>query len=1738
MEKLLAQLTPLQNKVQKFRGNTAKSISRLKSESEINARIKLLEQYWKEFSDVWSQIELRANEVEAFSDDEYYVAEGEFVSAMGELETLRKGMQPDGPQTFANAANGEQEMVHAPMRIKAIEPPTFSGDTDDWVSFRDLFTSTITNNQSLSEIHRLQYLQSACKGKALEVIKDIAITAGNFAVAWDALVRRYENERRLVLRLIDRLFDLPAMTRECPVELARLLDGTNQVLRALAVLKRPTNQWSDLLVGQLSRKIDFNIRMAWEMSIGTTTNMPTFDNLDTYLSGYLRSLETMRSVHSFSHGKFGNYPTGALTVRRPNQGVRAHVGAASIICPVCSGAHSLPDCEQFASKSVQERRSIVETHRVCFNCIASSNHPSRNCPSYVHCSVCRRHHHTLLHINEPTSDRPRNPFGQGSSQNLNSNVGISGTIETSDRPRNPFGQGSSQNLSSNICISEPNNANRGTLLPTAWVKVTGKNGRSSLVRALIDQGSEATLISLNTCQQLGITWTKSALSVTGIGGASAGKTFGGVQVLIGPTEKEGDTLLINALVLANITTPLPSKLVQKSNHPTLEPLWLADKQYWKPMRIDMLVGAAHIPNLLMNGLLKADGLVAQETIFGWILSGTGVTSSIGTLRNTCNHMTLDMLLTKFWEEEEPHTKQILSKNDEACENDFKQNTVRGEDGRYIVGLPFRDGDRELGESRNAAIRRFVALEKRGDKFKDQWNQYKEFIDTYLQLNHMEKVTEDEIETVPQCYLPHHAVFKPESTSTKLRVVFDASATTTNGKSLNNLLLTGPRLQDNLSAILLRWRMHRIALCADIEKMYRQIGVKREHWDYQRIVWRNSPEELISHFRLKTVTYGTASAPYLAVKTLQRLADDEQQNYPWASKVLKQDVYVDDCITGADTEEGAKELTEQLRNITRAGCFRLLKWSSNSKQVLEALPEDHIECHAPLHLDNDESIKALGIHWHPQNDDLSYKVQTVNQDSKAGTKRQVLSEIAKLFDPLGLLAPVIITAKSLMQQLWLTGVGWDDELPVDVIDKWNTFKNELALLEKFRITRWTGYDGSQEVQLHGFSDASQIAFAACVYAKTRQTDGTIRVSLLAAKTKVAPIKQQCIPRLELNGAVLLNRLLNDCQHSLPDIAMSRFAWTDSKVVLAWLHRHANVWPTYVANRVSEIQLNMHETVWQHVSGVDNPADVASRGLMPSKIQTNRLWWGGPAWLYKGKDEWPKQTPMVVDPVLLEEKHVKSNHLVKEDKMFDLAERYSSWKTLLRVTAYCLRVKKENRLNDRALHANEIKKARIIWLKLVQRFEFGDISTMIRKGEYKKLVPFVDEEGLVRVGGRLQNSNITYDEQHPIILSGKTSIVALIITDAHERVYHGGPQNTLGQLHQAYWLINGRRQVRALIHKCVICAKTRTKTQHQLMGNLPAARVQPSRPFLHTGIDYAGPIWSRTTKGRGHRATKSWIAVFICFSTKAAHFELVSDLTSAAFIAAFRRFTARRGRCSDVYCDNGSNFVGADRELQNYLRMAMQNEEWKTEFSNEGTRFHFSPPGSPHFNGLAESTVRMAKSAVTKTIGEQRLTFEEMCTLLYQIEAAINSRPLCALPTDGTDWNVLTPGHFLIGQPLTAVPESHQANDRISPSKRWKLVQHMAQQFWKRWSREYLHQMQQRQKWSKSSNNIKLGDIVIIRDESLIAKWRLGRVVEVHPGNDGHVRVASIKTANGTIRRAITKLCVLPIENNQSNITETI
>lgn len=359
--------------------------------------------------------------------------------------------------------------------------------------------------------------------------------------------------------------------------------------------------------------------------------------------------------------------------------------------------------------------------------------------------------------------------------------------------------------------------------------------------------------------------------------------------------------------------------------------------------------------------------------------------------------------------------------------------------------------------------------------------------------------------------------------------------------------------------------------------------------------------------------------------------------------------------------------------------------------------------------------------------------------------------------------------------------------------------------------------------------------------------------------------------------------------------------------------------------------------------------------------------------------------------------------------------------------------------------------------------------------------------------------------------------------------------LAYLRRAYWVIDGPNEVSQHVKKCIVCVRYAARPENQLMAALPAARVVPSRPFYHCAMDYSGAIMVRSAKGRGHHATKAYVAVFVCLSTKAAHIELAGDLTTASFIAAYERFAAQRGCCAVLYSDNETNFVGASKMLRS--ERIVMNEKMQSALAARGTMWHFSPPLSPHFNGLAEAAIRSIKHHIRRVIGETTLTFEELTTVLAKIEACLNSRPLYPMNNLPENYDVLTPGHFLIGEPIKTVPQRDLCESKISMLTRWQLTHQLVQRIRRRWSADYLHTLQQRHKWQQPNANLKIGGMVLVLEDNLPpAKWAIGRILEVHPGDDGHVRVVTIRTKGSTYKRSVVKVAKLPIETNGDLIND--
>ncbi|XP_012285782.1 uncharacterized protein LOC105702648 [Orussus abietinus] len=576
------------------------------------------------------------------------------------------------------------------------------------------------------------------------------------------------------------------------------------------------------------------------------------------------------------------------------------------------------------------------------------------------------------------------------------------------------------------------------------------------------------------------------------------------------------------------------------------------------------------------------------------------------------------------------------------------------------------------------------------------NQYVEFMREYIALSHMSLVTENKLEK-PIHFLPHHAVMKESSSTTKLRVVFDGSCKTTSNHSLNDILMTDSTIQQDLFSIILRFKQHPYVITADVAKMYRQINVSDKHRNLQCIVWRFNSDEPISTFRLNTVTYGLASSPFLAIRSLHQVALDHKTESPIASQIILRDFYVDDLLTGADTLEETQAINLEVTSILQSAGYELRKWTSNSSSIVTAIESSASEATYEI----GESVKTLGLCWRPREDQLEYAVCR-SQSSQRITKRTILSTISRIFDPLGLVGPATIKAKIMLQRLWQLNLKWDESVPLDIYTTWNHYEGQLPHLGNIRIPRLVRTMDAVQTELHGFCDASELAYGACLYIRTSTQEGAHTTHLLCAKSRVAPLKKISLPRLALCGALLLSKLIHQVRQALTIPFKEVFCWSDSTITLAWIKGEPHRWKTFVANRVTEIQQLSQQSNWNHVISEDNPADIISRGCDPIDLRDSELWWTGPTWLSRDSSHWPQQTQQHSEVIPeLRQPHVIFAHVNQSCQLFD---RFSSLNRLQRVLAYCLRwktiVKDRNIVTSGHLTVAELDKSLKVLIKLMQ------------------------------------------------------------------------------------------------------------------------------------------------------------------------------------------------------------------------------------------------------------------------------------------------------------------------------------------------------------------------------------------------------------------------------------------------------
>nr|XP_043069443.1 uncharacterized protein LOC122322106 [Drosophila bipectinata] len=1474
--------------------------------------------------------------------------------------------------------------------------PRFSGSFTDWPSFYDGFLQLIHDNNTLSNIQKFHFLKQALPEGRDQDVSHMALTDSGYTVAWDLLVKRYNNPRLHFMHTMAALYGLESVPKEASEGIRRVLTLANVYISDLRRLKINIDSCDHWLVHHLLTKLPSSTTQAWEHSLGSSTEIPTFSMLETFLLERLVSIDLIENRNQplgtrsapgpSSHPRAPNRSNFNSTNRHSFH-VTTEMGAPQ--CTLCQRNHVLRRCPSFLAKDCFARKTIVDRIKACLNCL-STGHALSHCSSTRNCLQCGQRHHTLLHFpnvatqptNSALSRQPTN--GVHSAQGTQQSVASRSSVLSQQHSLAPglTASNETQLLSAVATYQNPST----TILATALIRIVNdQTGQSVLARALIDHGSEGTLITESLVQTLGLSRTPISAEITGIGDSSHNRCRHSTNFVLSSISGSQFTSFVStAFILRTLTGHLPKSDVDPRSFQHLKGLQLADPNFARSGRIDVLVGVDLIPQLMLPEIRRGthEEPIAQNTLLGWIVFGPVRKSMTHSITVRCNTTTLDHLVQRFFELDSVPSERQLTTEERWCEEHFRQTHVRQPNGKYMVRLPLKtlfDPSQVLGRSKHIALNRFYTLERKLQQRDKLHQQYLQAIEEYFDLQQIQEVTTSEdshshINTngklgVFCSTIPHHAVLKEDSLTTKLRVVYDASCKSSNGKSLNDILCTGPALQNDLGGVILNWRCYRYVFVADIQRMYRCIEMHPEDSQFQRIWWRDKTGKL-KEFRLTTVTFGTASAPYTAIRVIHQIAQDERENYPLAEKVLKREIYVDDVQSGHETTDGAIRVRNEVIAALRSAGMHLRKWAANHPALLSDIPKVDLCNHSIFEMDNKDSIKTLGLYWQPNPDVYGFKIHfSINPTL---SKRALLSTVARLFDPLGFLAPLIVMSKILLKDVWsfrmqqtdgtYRALDWDDMLPESLAARWQRYLEHLPEVQHIRIPRWFGCDFSNVIslQLHMFSDGSSLAYAACAYLRVLDTAGMIHTHLVAARTRVTPTKPLTIPRVELSGAVLATKLATWIQQQLhvPQMRVTVYYWSDAMIVLHWIYGDPCRWKTFVANRIGSIQEVSSASQWGHVSTQDNPADCATRGLTPLQLAQNKLWWSGPDWLQEPEDHWPKVTLTSPDPsTICEEQAAKVIHAHTCASTDSFVESFSSYSRLVFSTAFINRFihntrgKREARLSG-PISVKEFSKAMYTLVRVVQQEAFSHELSKLRankslskSNKLSQLSPFIDAQGILRVRGRLRNAlQLTIQQRTPIILPKSHHFTDLVIKNAHLNTMHGGVQLTRAIIHQQFWIINGKQAVKRVLRQCVACFQHRPKPSRQLMGDLPYHRVNPpKRAFEATGVDYTGSIDVKASRFRGHTTYKAYIAVFICLASKAIHLELVTGLTAQHFLWALQRFIGRRGFVRHMYSDCGTNFIAADKSLQLWSNEFRQeiNQTVVPELTKRYIQWHFNP-----------------------------------------------------------------------------------------------------------------------------------------------------------------------------------------------------
>ncbi|XP_039439556.1 uncharacterized protein LOC120420555 [Culex pipiens pallens] len=1677
---------------------------------------------------------------ESSSDSHDSESDGEkSVSGKGSVKPTSK---KNGGSVYSAARITREQM--AARKVLGHALPKFRGEPEVWPLFISCFEQT-TAACGFTNLENLSRLVEALEGEALENVRGSLVFPSAVPDIIQDLRDMFGRPEKLLKALLAKVKQAPAPRADRLGTFISFGMVVKQLCDHLEAANLHDHLNNPMIVQELVEKLPPSYQMDWVRFKRGRKESPLrrFTNFMKEIVNDAAEVAEFSSLNLSDQSKMGSGRAHNKEFVHVHGSEQKRVEAAraekpSKPCWICKRTdHFMRSCEQFKRMNVAQRLREVGKLNLCHRCL--NKHGSSPCNSRVRCTVpnCVGNHHPLLHRAEES-----------------------------------------------VQLQKAESTGRSVIFRMMPVTLYAGKRQFDTV-AFLDEGSSATLMDDAVAKQLKAEGVSEPLIVTWTGNINRIEDGSRkVDLMLsarGSTEKFP---LMNTRTVGKLLLPEQNvnygEVVKKYSH--LSGVPLQDLPSGVPT---ILIGLdnLHLFAPLESRVGKSCEPIAVRSKVGWTVYGaekrrasTHAFLNLHSVAPVTNQQLHDMLKEQYMiDDQAPSAFPIPEPVEETRAREILLTTTKRVGERFETGLLWREDERKFPDSYPMAVRRMKALDRKLEKNPELRENVCQQIEDYQTKGYAHKITDAELSETPNeaaWYLPLNVVVNPRKK--KVRLVWDAAATV-NGTSLNTELLKGPDMLVPLLRVINHFRERPIAIGGDIQEMYHQIRIRPEDKQAQRFLFRTSATEKPEIYVMDVATFGATSSPCSAQFVKNLNADQCAEKFPEAAAAIIKRHYVDDYYDSVDTVEQAVQRAKEVKEVHSRGGFNIRNWVSNSATVLKALGEKSVDFTVDFNRDKGpEYERVLGIVWDPAEDVFSFTTMTKSEYAKVlsgetrPTKRIVLSIVMSQFDPAGFLGPVTIRGKMLIQDLWRTGCQWDEFIDELSFKMWLRWTSILLDAQTFRLPR--SYFGNarsdeiKEIQLHIFADAGEKAYG-CVGYFRAIVRSEVECAFVMSRSKVAPLQLTAVPRLELNGSGLAARMSQTIHENHNFTITKTFFWIDSAVVLSWIRSDQRRYKQYVGFRIGEILSLTNIDDWNFVSTRVNIADILTKWSTDLDLSPSSPWVRCPRFVYDDQKDWPKKALPPPNTTVELRIHLLLHDVQVVESLVDVS-RFSRWTVLVRTMATVCRFvsnlkrkvkglpveklqatrNQEKLLGSPAgssvrvpLQQNEYERAEQYLMRMAQTEDYIDEMKVLTRNKNRptnqwialekssplyQLTPLVDENGLIRMEGRLEQAEfLPFDMRFPVILPKNNRITELIVQDYHERCGHGYRQSVKNKLRQLYYIPKVDAVVRRIESACVWCEAHRKRPTIPRMASLPVQRLTPYlRPFSYVGVDYLGPF----DVSVGRRSEKRWIALFTCMATRAVHLEVAHGLTTQSCLMAIHRFIGRRGWPSEFLSDNGTNFQGASKELTKDVRDI--SEHCADQLTNARTKWSFNPPLAPHMGGVWERLVRSVKEALTALDDGRRLTDEILQTAIVEAEDMINSRPLTYVSQQSDEAEAITPNHFLRGaspnQPGGALPSPNPA---VALRDTYQRSQQLASVMWERWINEYLPTLNRRTKWFGETRPLESGDLVYIVEGNNRKSWIRGIVEEPIVGKDGRVRQAWVRTNSGRYKRAVAKLAVLEV-----------